>query len=248
MVPEGKGKLVMHTTVVGEEKEEEDNVSEEEEEEVRGNRKKRKKTSKNRKETGKKRKTEIGGKKGKRIYSGVGVKVSFTGSDQHQNIGQLSGGQKTVVALAIIFAIQRCDPSPFYLFDEIDSNLDDVHRTSVARMITAQSDTTQFITTTFRSEMLVNANQFLGVAFVNKASRASEITREEARQLASVQERERERANEVKQNRRQIRPKAPVVTSEPEEDDNEEDMDEEETEPEPETALSRGNRKRKQRR
>lgn len=37
---------------------------------------------------------------------------------------QLSGGQKTLVALALIFAIQRCDPAPFYLFDEIDAALD----------------------------------------------------------------------------------------------------------------------------
>ena len=36
----------------------------------------------------------------------------------------LSGGQKTLVALALIFAIQRCDPAPFYLFDEIDAALD----------------------------------------------------------------------------------------------------------------------------
>lgn len=35
-------------------------------------------------------------------------------------MSQLSGGQKAVVALALIFAIQRCDPAPFYLFDEID--------------------------------------------------------------------------------------------------------------------------------
>ena len=33
---------------------------------------------------------------------------------------QLSGGQKSLVALALIFAIQKCDPAPFYLFDEID--------------------------------------------------------------------------------------------------------------------------------
>jgi len=45
---------------------------------------------------------------------------------------QLSGGQKSVVALALIFAIQRCDPAPFYLFDEIDANLDQQYRSSVA--------------------------------------------------------------------------------------------------------------------
>lgn len=37
---------------------------------------------------------------------------------------QLSGGQKTAVALTLIFAIQRADPAPFYLFDELDAALD----------------------------------------------------------------------------------------------------------------------------
>jgi structural maintenance of chromosome 3 (chondroitin sulfate proteoglycan 6) len=37
-----------------------------------------------------------------------------------REMNQLSGGQKSLVALALIFAIQMCDPAPFYLFDEID--------------------------------------------------------------------------------------------------------------------------------
>ena len=41
---------------------------------------------------------------------------------------QLSGGQKTLVALAFILAIQRCDPAPFYLFDEVDAALDADYR------------------------------------------------------------------------------------------------------------------------
>lgn len=44
---------------------------------------------------------------------------------------QLSGGQKSLVSLALIFAIQKCDPAPFYLFDEIDANLDAAHRSAV---------------------------------------------------------------------------------------------------------------------
>ena len=45
---------------------------------------------------------------------------------------QLSGGQKSLVALTLIFAIQKCDPAPFYLFDEIDQALDSSHRKAVA--------------------------------------------------------------------------------------------------------------------
>ena len=51
------------------------------------------------------------------------LQVSF-GIGETMAMKQLSGGQKTVVALALIFAIQRCDPAPFYLFDEIDAALD----------------------------------------------------------------------------------------------------------------------------
>ena len=54
---------------------------------------------------------------------------------------QLSGGQKTVVALALIFAVQRCDPAPFYLFDEIDAALDPQYRTTVAQMLKSQVNT-----------------------------------------------------------------------------------------------------------
>ena len=48
---------------------------------------------------------------------------------------QLSGGQKSLVALTLIFAIQKCDPAPFYLFDEIDQALDTQHRKAVAGIV-----------------------------------------------------------------------------------------------------------------
>ena len=59
--------------------------------------------------------------------------VSFSGlQSEMKSLEQLSGGQKTLVALALIFAIQKCDPGPFYLFDEIDAALDAQHRSAVA--------------------------------------------------------------------------------------------------------------------
>jgi len=83
--------------------------------------------------------------------------------------------------LTTVFAIQKCDPAPFYLFDEIDANLDTAYRTSVASMIHQLSRSAQFITTTFRGEMLVQADKFYGVYFdKQKVSSISTITREEA--------------------------------------------------------------------
>ncbi|THK32939.1 structural maintenance of chromosomes protein 3 [Diachasma alloeum] len=114
-------------------------------------------------------------------FIGVGIRVSFTGQKaEMREMNQLSGGQKSLVALALIFAIQKCDPAPFYLFDEIDQALDAQHRKAVADMIHELSSDAQFITTTFRPELLQHANKFYGVKFRNKVSHVECVTREEA--------------------------------------------------------------------
>ncbi|CAH2261659.1 jg12213 [Pararge aegeria aegeria] len=115
-------------------------------------------------------------------FTGVGIKVSFTGGDgDMREMNQLSGGQKSLVALALIFAIQKCDPAPFYLFDEIDQALDAQHRKAIANMIHELSTSAQFITTTFRPELLEHAHKFYGVKFRNKVSHVECVTQDEAR-------------------------------------------------------------------
>jgi structural maintenance of chromosome 3 (chondroitin sulfate proteoglycan 6) len=114
-------------------------------------------------------------------YVGVSIQVSFNSKhDEQQRIEQLSGGQKSLCAIALILAIQECDPAPFYLLDEIDANLDTQYRTAVALMISTLSKNAQFICTTFRPEMLKVADKFYGVMFSNKVSTISEIDREHA--------------------------------------------------------------------
>ena len=91
-------------------------------------------------------------------------------------------------ALALIFAIQETDPAPFYIFDEIDANLDAQYRTAVAdhlRYLSEKADedsssedgegdkpnkSGQFICTTFRPEMLRVAEKVYGVTFANNVS------------------------------------------------------------------------------
>ncbi|KAE8153773.1 RecF/RecN/SMC [Aspergillus avenaceus] len=123
-------------------------------------------------------------------YVGVGISVSFNSKhDEQQRIQQLSGGQKSLCALALVFAIQACDPAPFYLFDEIDANLDAQYRTAVAQMLKSISDATngQFICTTFRPEMLHVAEKCYGVSFRQKASTIDVVSREEALKFVEEQ-------------------------------------------------------------
>ncbi|KAF2680548.1 RecF/RecN/SMC protein [Lentithecium fluviatile CBS 122367] len=122
-------------------------------------------------------------------YTGVGIAVSFNSKhDEQQRIQQLSGGQKALCALALVFAIQQCDPAPFYLFDEIDANLDAQYRTAVAEMLRKLSGKGgesgegggQFICTTFRPEMVLVADKCYAVSYKNSASKIDVFDREGA--------------------------------------------------------------------
>ncbi|KAI8909533.1 RecF/RecN/SMC [Gorgonomyces haynaldii] len=123
-------------------------------------------------------------------YIGVSLQVSFNQQSGNLRMSQLSGGQKSLVALALIFAIQRSDPAPFYLFDEIDAALDAQYRSQVAIMIESLSEHAQFITTTFRPELLDHADKFYGVTFAGKVSKITCISREDAQEFVQGQEEE----------------------------------------------------------
>lgn len=109
-------------------------------------------------------------------YTGVAMKVAFSSTGQAYLLQQLSGGQKSIVALALIFAIQRLDPAPFYLFDEIDANLDATHRQAVANLIRKRASLgTQFVTTTFRPEFVNAGDMWYGVTHKRKVSSVQEV-------------------------------------------------------------------------
>ncbi|CCE30976.1 hypothetical protein E4U35_002592 [Claviceps purpurea] len=107
-------------------------------------------------------------------YTGVGISVSFNSKelDEQQRIQQLSGGQKSLCALCLIFALQQTESSPMVIFDEVDANLDAQYRTAVAALLESISNEagTQFICTTFRPEIVHVADKCYGVTFHNKTS------------------------------------------------------------------------------
>jgi structural maintenance of chromosome 3 (chondroitin sulfate proteoglycan 6) len=132
-------------------------------------------------------------------YSGVQIKVNFRGEGDSYLMQQLSGGQKALVALAFIFAIQRVDPAPFYLFDEIDQALDSTHRAAVAALIHRQAHSTDSpaqvrLLTACRSA-LVGANRcarlFFAVYHLDVPPRAGEHRRQILRHRLPEQDQQR---------------------------------------------------------
>jgi chromosome segregation protein len=75
----------------------------------------------------------------------------------------LSGGEKSLTALALIFAIQHYEPSPFYLLDEVDMFLDAVNAEHVARMVRKNSRRAQFVVVSLRKITLKEADSIYGV-------------------------------------------------------------------------------------
>src|SRR3972149_227706 len=75
----------------------------------------------------------------------------------------LSGGEKSLVSMAFIFAIQEFDPSPLYLLDEIDQNLDAVNAERVAKMIKKNANTAQFVQISLRKVTLKESDHIIGV-------------------------------------------------------------------------------------
>ncbi|KAG0440643.1 Chromosome segregation protein sudA [Dictyocoela muelleri] len=96
------------------------------------------------------------------------------------NLNQLSGGQKTIIALTLLFSIQQVDPSPFYFFDEVDANLDENSRFKVSNFISKINS--QFLITTFKKEFLSCGDKFFKVGFDKelKMSNVNDINRDEA--------------------------------------------------------------------
>ena len=75
----------------------------------------------------------------------------------------LSGGEKSLVSMAFIFAIQGYDPSPFYLLDEPDQNLDGVNTEHIGRAIALQSHFAQFLVVSLHHAALRESDNVIGV-------------------------------------------------------------------------------------
>lgn len=101
------------------------------------------------------------------LESGIEIEVQLPGKGL-QNINLYSGGEKSFIAIALLFAILRVKPTPFCILDEIDAALDDVNVSRFATYLKNYLDQSQFIVITHRRGTMEAANIMYGVTMQEK--------------------------------------------------------------------------------
>ena len=106
---------------------------------------------------------------------------------KNASIHLLSGGEKALTAIAMVFAIFKLNPAPFCMLDEVDAPLDDANVARYAAMVKEMSDHVQFIFITHNKISMEAANQLMGVTMHEAGvSRLVTVDVDQAAELAEV--------------------------------------------------------------
>ena len=103
------------------------------------------------------------------VSEGVEMKVAFQGVWK-ESLSELSGGQRSLLALSFILALLLFNPAPMYILDEIDAALDLSHTQNIGRMLKRHFPQSQFIIVSLKEGMFNNANVLFRTHFVNGIS------------------------------------------------------------------------------
>ncbi|MBS3155189.1 AAA family ATPase [Candidatus Woesearchaeota archaeon] len=104
------------------------------------------------------------------LTSGIDIKVRIIGN-KFIDIRSLSGGEKTLTALAFIFSIQEFKPASFYLLDEVDAALDKANSELLSQLIGKYSNKAQYIMISHNDNVVGNANQIYGITMQDGVSK-----------------------------------------------------------------------------
>jgi structural maintenance of chromosome 2 len=99
------------------------------------------------------------------VLDGLEVKVAFNGVWK-ETLTDLSGGQRSLLALSLILALLLFKPAPMYILDEVDAALDLSHTQNIGKMIRSHFSKSQFIVVSLKQGMFGNANVIFRTKFV----------------------------------------------------------------------------------
>ena len=112
---------------------------------------------------------------GKEISDGLEVKVQL-GKIWKQSLTELSGGQRSLIALSLIMALLQFKPAPMYILDEVDAALDLSHTQNIGRLIKERFKGSQFIVVSLKDGMFQNANRIFRTRFSEGTSMVQALT------------------------------------------------------------------------
>jgi structural maintenance of chromosome 2 len=100
---------------------------------------------------------ELIDKRTKTAYLGIEIRISFNGKWK-DSLTELSGGQRSLLALSFLLAMLRYRPAPFYILDEVDAALDLSHTENLGALISKHFPQSQFLVISLKEELFNNAN------------------------------------------------------------------------------------------
>ncbi|MDA9785296.1 AAA family ATPase [Gammaproteobacteria bacterium] len=122
---------------------------------------------------------------GDSLNSGITLTAQPPGK-KNATISQLSGGEKAMTALSLVFALFELNPAPFCLLDEVDAPLDDLNATRFVTMVEEMSDRVQFIFITHNKISMEKSDHLMGVTMQEAGvSRVVSVDVKEALKLAA---------------------------------------------------------------
>jgi len=109
---------------------------------------------------------------GMKAWEGLEVKVGF-GGVWKESLSELSGGQRSLIALSLILSLLLFKPAPMYILDEVDAALDLSHTQNIGNMLKTHFSQSQFIVVSLKEGMFNNANVIFRTKFVDGVSTVS---------------------------------------------------------------------------
>lgn len=106
------------------------------------------------------------------ILSGLEIKVGFNGVFK-ESLGELSGGQKSLVALSLVLAMLKFSPAPLYILDEVDAALDMSHTQNIGSMLKQHFRSSQFLIVSLKDGLFNHANVLFRTQFLEGVSTIS---------------------------------------------------------------------------
>lgn len=110
---------------------------------------------------------------GKTIFDGLEIIVSFSGVNK--SLQELSGGQRSLIALSLVLSLLKFKPAPVYILDEIDAALDLSHTQNIGKMLRKSFKNAQFIVVSLKEGMWHNANVLFKTSFRDSNSEVERI-------------------------------------------------------------------------